>query len=141
MTDQTEAHAAEQQPDVEESHFAICEIMGHRRLAGRIREVERFGTKMLRIDIPTNGDFAQGFTTQYYAGSALFSVTDTDLATVCKMNKPYERARPLIAAPEPGIWRDDSTGICRALTLPKRKRHPLGVPSVQGQSKRPVATA
>lgn len=73
--------------------YAIVEIMGHRRLAGRIREEERFGAKMLRIDIPTNGDFAQGFTTQHYAGSALFSVTATDLATVCKHNKPYEPPR------------------------------------------------
>ncbi len=37
--------------------YAIVEIMGHRKLAGRILEVERFGAKLLRIDIPTDADF------------------------------------------------------------------------------------
>lgn len=73
--------------------YAIVEIMGHRRLAGRVYEVERFGSKLLRIDIPTNGDFANGFTTQFYGGPSLFSFTPTDLATVCKANKPYEAPR------------------------------------------------
>ena len=33
--------------------WAIVEIMGHRKHAGRIREEERFGAKMLRVDVPT----------------------------------------------------------------------------------------
>ena len=35
--------------------WAIVEIFGHRRHAGRTREEERFGAKMLRIDIPVKG--------------------------------------------------------------------------------------
>lgn len=85
----TEADAA-QEPTLE---FAIVEIMGHRRLAGRVMEVERVGVKMLRIDVPTKGDFANGFVSQFYSGASLFSVTNTDLETVCRMNKPYEPAR------------------------------------------------
>lgn len=80
--------------------YAIVEIMGHRRIAGRILEVERFGTKMIRIDVPKEGDFAKGFVSQFYGGPSIFSVTPTDLATVCKENKPYEPARRYIAAPD-----------------------------------------
>lgn len=85
--------------------WAIIEIMGHRKHAGRIREEERFGAKMLRIDIPTFPatrialDAADAWreapreivwATHYYGGSALFSYTLTDEATVMKANKPYE---------------------------------------------------
>ncbi|RWH31605.1 MAG: hypothetical protein E5X22_22805 [Mesorhizobium sp.] len=48
-------------PETEESNlpegfeWAIVEIFGHRRHAGRAREEERFGAKMLRIDVPTIG--------------------------------------------------------------------------------------
>ena len=80
--------------------YAIIEIFGHRRLAGRIIEVDRFGTKLLRIDIPTKGSFANGFTTQFYGGASLFSVTPCDLATVEKMNKPHEAAGQLTFEPD-----------------------------------------
>lgn len=80
-----ETTAAAEQPN-----YAVIEIFGHRRLAGRIMEVEQFGTKMLRIDIPEKGKFELGFTTQMYGGASLFSVTPCDLATVEKINKPYE---------------------------------------------------
>ena len=70
--------------------YAVIEIFGHRRLAGRITEVEKFGTKLLRIDIPERGDFENGFTSQMYGGASLFSVTPCDLATVQRMNKPYQ---------------------------------------------------
>lgn len=33
--------------------WAIVELMGHVRLAGRLTEEERFGSKMGRLDIPT----------------------------------------------------------------------------------------
>lgn len=92
-----EAAATDQPPD----EYAIVEIFGHRRLAGRVIEVEQYGTKMLRIDIPKDGDFAKGFTSQYYGGASLFSVTPTDLATVMKHNKPYEAPRLYHAPTDP----------------------------------------
>ena len=78
--DQTEA----------EQEYAVIEIFGHRRIAGRVTEVEKYGAKLLRIDIPTNGKFENGFTSQMYGGASLFSVTPCDLATVEKANRPYE---------------------------------------------------
>jgi len=84
--------------------YAVIEIFGHRRLAGRIMEVERFGTKMLRIDIPERGKFENGFTSQMYGGASLFSVTPCDLATVERMNKPVEPPRAL-------SWREEDEAI------------------------------
>lgn len=82
-------------PDDAEADYAVIEIFGHRRLAGRVIEVEKYGTKLLRIDIPEKGKFVNGFTTQMYGGASLFSVTPCDLATVERMNKPYEAAGKL----------------------------------------------
>lgn len=71
--------------------WAVVEIFGHRRHAGRTREEERFGAKMLRIDVPVKGDpEANGWTTHYYGGSAIFSFALTDEATALRFNKPYE---------------------------------------------------
>ncbi len=59
--------------------WSIVELLGHRRLAGRVSEVQRFGVTMMRIDIPRpDGTFV----TQLYGGNAIFSETPTDEATV-----------------------------------------------------------
>lgn len=56
------------------------EIFGHRKHFGRIREVERFGTKMLRVDVPVGGAApllgeAEQFETFLYGGGSIFSLT------------------------------------------------------------------
>lgn len=58
-----------------ESNFdqwAVLELMGHRKLAGRVRDVQHFGVRMCRIDIPSEPPV-----TQYYGGSAIFGVHPT----------------------------------------------------------------
>lgn len=71
--------------------WAIVEIFGHRKHAGRTCEEERFGAKMLRVDVPLKGDPAtHGWETHYYGGSAIFSFTLTTEATALNVNKPYE---------------------------------------------------
>lgn len=78
-------------PEGDGWEWAIVEIFGHRRHAGRTREEERFGAKMLRIDVPNKGDPQQhGWTTHYYGGSSIFSFSLTDEATALRANKPYE---------------------------------------------------
>jgi hypothetical protein len=63
-------------PDI----WACVEIFGHRKHYGKVREIERFGTKMLRIDVPTAtgapllGE-AEKFETFLYGGAAIFSFT------------------------------------------------------------------
>ena len=53
--------------------WCVVELMGHVRMAGLVTEVELFGSKQGRIDIP-NGD---GFVTQYFNGSSLYRLTPT----------------------------------------------------------------
>lgn len=98
--------------------WMIIEIFGHRRHVGRAREEERFGARMLRIDIPrverqaVEGTEAKalvpvGWTTHFYGGSAIFSATLTDEMTALRMNAPYEApSRYAIAGPED----DDASG-------------------------------
>ncbi|HEY9678615.1 MAG TPA: hypothetical protein V6C76_11435 [Drouetiella sp.] len=51
--------------------WAIVELMGHVRMAGRVTEEPRFGTALGRIDIPTD----DGFVTQYFGGSSVYRVS------------------------------------------------------------------
>jgi len=57
-------------PDAAET-WAIVELMGHVRIAGKVTEEEKFGSKMGRIDIP-HGD---GFVTQYFGGNSVYRIT------------------------------------------------------------------
>ncbi len=52
--------------------WAIMELMGHRKLAGKVREVQIAGAGMLRIDVPgAEGERA----TQFYSPAALYCLT------------------------------------------------------------------
>jgi hypothetical protein len=53
--------------------WAVLELMGHVRMAGRVTEEERFGAKMGRIDLPKEG----GFTTVYFGGGSVYRMTPT----------------------------------------------------------------
>jgi len=84
---------AEPSPTTDEAFdWAVVEIFGHRRHAGRIREEERFGARMLRVDVPTVGSDGQpsAWVTHWYGGSAIFSLTTTDEATVLRANRPFD---------------------------------------------------
>lgn len=54
--------------------WAILELMGHVKLAGRVTEEEHFGAKLGRIDIPTTDG---GFTTQFFSGGSIYRLTPT----------------------------------------------------------------
>jgi hypothetical protein len=67
--------------------WAIVELMGHVRLAGRLTEEEKFGGKLGRLDIP-QGD---GFITQYFGSASVYriSLVTEDVARhVCKQTSP-----------------------------------------------------
>lgn len=53
--------------------FAILELMGHRRLAGRVREATLAGGSFLRIDVPAVDDQAE--VTQFYSPGAVYAIT------------------------------------------------------------------
>lgn len=66
--------------------YALVEIFGHIRHWGRVSEVEQFGQKMMRIDIPMTGKFSDGYETKFYGGASIFSFTPCDLALVERAN-------------------------------------------------------
>ena len=81
--------------------WAILELMGRVRLAGRVTEEEHFGAKLGRIDIPT-GD---GFTTQYFSGGSIYRLTPTteEIARgVALRNQPAPVHRWELPAPAGG---------------------------------------
>lgn len=98
----SESTAAPTPPEGDGWEWAVVEIMGFRKLAGRAREEERFGSKMLRIDVPVRGDpIANGWATSWYGGSSIFSFTLTDEDSVMRANKPYEPpSRVRLPAPD-----------------------------------------
>jgi len=51
--------------------------MGHVRMAGQIREVEQYGTRMLQLDVPAVADAGVAAFTTFVSGSSLYRVTPT----------------------------------------------------------------
>lgn len=51
--------------------WAIVELMGHRQRGGYVKDVEMFGGKLLRIDIPVETDKN---VTEFYGCSALYAL-------------------------------------------------------------------
>jgi hypothetical protein len=85
--------------------WAILELMGHRKLAGKLSEQTIGGCAMVRIDVPGEGDTTVA--TQFYSGAAIYCVTPTTEAIARKVANhyqptpvtPYEMAdRPALAA-------------------------------------------
>lgn len=54
--------------------WALLEIMGRKRLAGKVSEQTIAGHGFIRIEIPTGND---GFTTQFYGPSSIYAITPT----------------------------------------------------------------
>lgn len=83
--------------------WAILELMGHRRLAGWVSEVEWAGGKFLRIDVPQGDSTA----TQLYSPSAVYALTPTTEETARRVAQastvaPVSRWElPAPAQPEP----------------------------------------
>jgi len=94
--------------------WAILELMGHRRLAGRVSEVELAGHGMLRIDVPTAAP--GGFITQYYSPSSMYALSPTteEIArAVAKRNRPEPvYAFELPAPPQRELDNEDKCPNC-----------------------------
>lgn len=84
--------------------WAILELLGHRRLGGRVQEVEMFGGKMCRIDVPDANDPTKTHATQFYSTAAIYCLTPCSEDTarkVAAINQPAPVQRwELPAAPE-----------------------------------------
>ena len=74
--------------------WAIVELMGHRKLAGRVTEQVIAGAALLRIDVPDLPD-CKGFT-QFYGSHTIYSLTPTT-EEIAKQFANYHRERPVSA--------------------------------------------
>lgn len=87
--------------------WAILELMGHVRLAGRVSEESHFGIALGRIDIPTQS--GESYTTQYFGGSSIYRLTPTteEIArSIAAQNQPqpvrsWELPKPSALTVEP----------------------------------------
>lgn len=72
--------------------WAILELMGHRKLAGYLREQDVAGAAFISIDVP--GPDGASVATQFYAPGAVYCITPTteDLARrVARASQPGRR--------------------------------------------------
>lgn len=69
-----------------EGCWAIVEQMGHKTIAGFVREVQLAGVPMLRIDVPgPDANSSEPIATQYIHASTLYAMTPTAEAIVRKV--------------------------------------------------------
>ena len=73
--------------------WAILELMGRRRLAGKLSEATIGGSKLIRIDIP----LPTGDVTQFYGGSAVYCITPTTEGTARRAAARLEAPAPVSA--------------------------------------------
>jgi hypothetical protein len=77
--------------------WAIVELMGHRKMAGRVSEQVIAGAALLRIDVPdvtaADGQALKGFT-QFYGASSIYCLTPST-EEICKRFTIYHRERPV----------------------------------------------
>jgi hypothetical protein len=72
--------------------WAMLEVMGHRRRVGRVQEVEMYGGKMLRIDIPLEG----GDVTEFYSCASIYALLPLSEEVARDTAKRYRRpVRPV----------------------------------------------
>jgi hypothetical protein len=73
--------------------WALVEQMGFRKTVGKVREIEMFGTKLLRLDVPVPG--LNEWTTRYCGGPSLYQVTPLSEAVALDMAKRQGDPRPV----------------------------------------------
>lgn len=75
--------------------WALVELMGHQRIAGRVTEAEIGGCKFVRVDVPERVDAPA--LTKYLGPSSIYAITPVDEQTA--------RALAARCAPEPvSVW-------------------------------------
>jgi hypothetical protein len=69
--------------------WAILELMGHRRLAGKVTDAVIGGGAFIRIDIPTKDN---GKITQFYSPNSVYCISPTtqEIATMVAINSQPE---------------------------------------------------
>lgn len=83
--------------------WALVEIMGHVKLAGKVSEATMFGTALCRVDVYP-GDATEPLVTRMYGGSSIYCITPVSEATARAFalgHQPEPVARWELPAPAP----------------------------------------
>jgi hypothetical protein len=67
--------------------WAILELMGHRRLGGRISEATIAGGAFIRIDIPHPNAIGMFRASRFYSPSAVYAITPTTEDVACAIGR------------------------------------------------------
>lgn len=94
--------------------WAIVELMGHRKIAGKVTEKIIAGVPLLRIDVPAVGE-SKGLT-QFYGAQSIYCLTPTT-EEICKRFAAMRHEEPVSAyelksLPAPSLYvpTDDEQG-------------------------------
>lgn len=69
--------------------FAIVELMGHQRIAGKVSEETIAGAAMLRVDVPKT-ERREPYT-KFYTAGAVYCITPTDEATATLAAQQFDQ--------------------------------------------------
>src|ERR1035441_2324977 len=70
--------------------WALVELFGHNRVAGKVTEAEMGGGALIRVDVPAVKDREP--LTKYYNVKAIYALTRVDEATCMEMAKSIDAA-------------------------------------------------
>ena len=73
-------------------HYALVELFGHQRIAGKVTEAEIGGGKFIRVDVPAIGD-AQPLT-RFYSPGAIYGITPVTEETALALAAQF-RVEPI----------------------------------------------
>jgi hypothetical protein len=76
------------------SEWALLELFGHQRLAGRVTEQQIGGASFVRVDVPEDGKKKGWKLTRHYNPSAIYSITPITEQT-CRMLAQQITAEPV----------------------------------------------
>lgn len=70
--------------------WALVELFGHNRIAGKVTEAEMGGGALIRVDVPPVKDRQP--ITKYYNVKAIYGITPVDEATATRMAESIDAA-------------------------------------------------
>lgn len=82
--------------------FALVEQMGFRQTVAKVSEVEQFGTKMMRLDVPVfdgDAEVPSSFITRFAGGPSIYQVTPLADDVAISMAHQQQDPRPVKPTP------------------------------------------
>jgi hypothetical protein len=98
-------------------HWAIIELFGHSKIAGRCTEENIAGTNMLRVDVPETKN--QPAFTKYYGSAAIYAINPVDEKTAIMAAENVQVA-PI------SVWQGEEFTNKFLANQPKKILPPLG---------------